>query len=89
MLLEAGGAAIITLVGAIVHEPAVTVIAVTEPDVTVAVACGGIVHEPPANDTAGAVVYPAHAEVIVTTTDEAQREAVAVAVEVAPPDEIL
>lgn len=84
-----GGGAIITLVGAIVHVPVVTLMAVIVPDVTVAVACGATVHAPPENVTAGGVVYPAHAEVIVTTTDEAPREAVAVAVEVAAPDEIL
>lgn len=89
VLDDAGGGAIITLVGAIVHVPTVTVIAVTEPDTTVAVACGAMVHEPPENDTAGAVVYHAPAEVTVTTTDEVQREAVAVAVDVTPPDEIL
>jgi hypothetical protein len=56
VLADAGGAAMITLVGAIVHVPAVTVIAVTEPETTVAVACGATVHEPPENVTAGAVV---------------------------------
>ena len=89
MLPETGGAAMMTLVGAMVHVPAVTVIAVIEPDVTVAVACGATVQEPPENVTAGGLVYPAHAEVIITTTDEAPRDAVAVAVEVAQPDEIL
>jgi hypothetical protein len=88
-LPETGGAAIVTVVGAIVQLPAVTVMAVTAPDVTVAVACGATVQVPPENVTAGAVVYPAHADVTVTTTDEVPREAVAVAVEVAPPDEIL
>lgn len=88
-MLEAGGAAIVTVVGAIVQLPDVTVIAVTAPDVTVAVACGTTVQVPPENVTAGAVVYPAQADVTMTTTDEAPREAVAVAVEVAPPDEIL
>ncbi len=72
-----------------VHAPAVTVMAVTAPDVTVAVAWGTVVHVPPENVTAGAVVYPAHAEVTVTSTDEVPRRAVAVAVHVEPPDEIL
>lgn len=79
----------VTVVGAIVQLPDVMVIAVTAPDVTVAVACGATVHVPHENVTAGAVVYPAHAEVIVTSTDEVPSLAVAVAIDVAPPDEIL